>query len=120
MRESRAPAERIAGEKFNAGSQNLSVAETAQAVREVVEQELPARAPIEIVTTASDDPRSYHICAEKVGRQLGFAPRRTIDDAVRDLIRAFDDGRIPDALADDRYYNVKMMMARQSPSESDK
>jgi hypothetical protein len=41
--------------------------------------------------------------------ELGFVPRRTIQDAVRDLVRAFRAGRIPNALTDDRYYNVKTL-----------
>jgi hypothetical protein len=42
-------------------------------------------------------------------RQLGFVPRRTIADAVRGLVAAFADGRIPDPLNDDRYFNIKIM-----------
>jgi nucleoside-diphosphate-sugar epimerase len=53
-----APAEKIAGQIFNAGYQNLSIAKIAEIVRDVVEQEFTEKKPIEIVTTESNDPRS--------------------------------------------------------------
>jgi nucleoside-diphosphate-sugar epimerase len=103
------PSEKIAGKIFNAGYQNHSVAEIAEIVKRVVEQEMPERAPIEIETTPSDDLRSYRICSDKIRRELGFEPKRTLEDAVRDLVAAFRAGRIPNAMTDDRYYNVKVM-----------
>ncbi len=103
------PSERIAGETFNAGYQNQTVADIAQIVKQVVEQEMPDRGPIEIETTPSDDLRSYRICSEKIKRELGFIPKRTLEDAVRDLVKAFRDGKLPDSMTDDRYHNVKVM-----------
>ena len=64
---------------------------------------------VEIVTTPTDDLRSYHISSEKIRRELGFAPKRTIADAVRSLVDAFDAGLVPDPMTDSRYYNVKRM-----------
>ncbi len=104
-----APAEQIAGKTFNAGYQNHTVAELADMVRDVVAREMPERQGVRITTSPSDDPRSYHISSERMKRELGFVPRRTIEDAVRDLVRAFRAGRIPNALTDDRYYNVKTL-----------
>lgn len=105
------PVERIAGEIFNAGYQNHTVAEIAEIVREVVATELPGRERIEIVTTPTADIRSYHICSDKIRREIGFEPKRTIQDAVRDLCRAFAEGRIPNPLTDSRYCNVKAIQA---------
>ena len=101
------PEQQIAGQIFNAGWENHTIADIAEMVRAVVAAEVPGRDTIEVVTTPSDDPRSYHISSEKLRRELGFAPQRTIEDAVRDLTRAFQDGRIPNAMDDTRYYNVK-------------
>ena len=103
------PDERIAGETFNAGYQNHAVSELAAMVKTVVEQECPALGPIRIETTSSDDLRSYHVSSEKIGRVLGFRPRRTIEDAIRDLCRAFMAGLIPNSQDDDRYFNVRVM-----------
>lgn len=99
----------VAGKTFNAGCQNLRVSEIAEAVKGAVEREIPGRGRIEVVTSPSDDHRSYHISSEKIRREIGFAPRRTIEDAVRDLVRAFLEGWIPDPLTDDRYYNIRVL-----------
>jgi nucleoside-diphosphate-sugar epimerase len=106
-------AARIAGKIFNAGYQNRTIAEIAEIVREVVAAEVPGRRQLEIVTTPSNDLRSYHISSERIARELGFVPKRTIEDAVGDLCRAFAEGRVPDALGDVRYYNVKAIQARE-------
>lgn len=102
------PSERIAGKIFNAGYQNESVADLAAIVKRVVGAELQ-RPDIQIITTPSDDLRSYHISSEKIRRELGFVPRRTIEDAVRDLVHAFRDGRLPDPLTRSTYFNIKRM-----------
>lgn len=99
----------IAGQVFNAAYQNYSVMQTAEIVREVVMKEMPEKGDIPIVTTPSDDIRSYHISSEKIRRVLGFVPRFTIEDGARDLIRAFRAGLLPDSLTDDRYFNIKRM-----------
>jgi nucleoside-diphosphate-sugar epimerase len=97
------PDEKIDGRIFNAGYQNRRVAEIAEMVRGIVGQD------VQIVTTPTDDNRSYHISSEKIQRELGFAPRHTIEDAVRDLLAAFQAGKIPNPMTDMRYYNIKTM-----------
>ncbi len=104
-----APAAKIQKETFNVGYQNMSIMEIAQLAKRVVEQEFPDRPPIEIVTTPTDDIRSYHINSGKVARVLGFRPKYTVEDAIRGLCKAFKDGRIPNSMMDDRYYNIRTM-----------
>lgn len=106
------PKERIAGKIFNAGYQNYSVAELAEIVRGVVSHELQMP-NIEIVTTPSDDLRSYHISSDKIRKELGFVPKRSIEDAVRDLVQAFRDGRLSDSLNRSTYFNIKRMQELQ-------
>ena len=101
------PVEQIAGETFNAGYENFTVAELADQVRRVVEAEFPEKAPIAVETTPSDDLRSYHVSSKKILQKLGWAPQRTIEDAVRDLCRAFKAGKLPNSLTDARYINVR-------------
>src|SRR5208283_2204947 len=55
-----APSEKIRREIFNIGYQNLSLMKIAELVRKVVLEEFPDRGAFEIVTTPSDDIRSYH------------------------------------------------------------
>ena len=105
----RAPHEKIHGETFNIGFQNRSIAEIANIVKTVVEEEMPERGEIRIVTTPTNDMRSYHVNSDKIRRVLDFAPRRTIEDAVRDLTRAFRNHMLPDSFDNDWYYNVRQM-----------
>src|SRR5262249_44143703 len=105
------PAPMIAGKTFNCGYENHTVSELAAIVRRSAIREMPHLAPIEMVTTPSNDLRTYHISSEKIARELGWKPKRTIDDAVGDLCRAFQTGKIPDAMTDTRYYNVKAIQA---------
>jgi dTDP-D-glucose 4,6-dehydratase len=75
----------------------------------VVSEEIPSRKSVEIVTTPTDDIRSYHINSDKIKRVLGYTARRTIEDAVRELTRAFVANKIPNSMEDDRYYNVRLL-----------
>ena len=104
-----APSEKIAGEVFNFGYQNLSIMEIAKTIRKVVMEEFQEKGEIEIVTTPTNDPRSYHINSDKSKKVLGFSPKRTIEDACRDLCAAFKAGKIPNSMDDISYYNVKFM-----------
>lgn len=104
-----APAEKVNKEIFNVGFQNMSIMDIALLVKTITEEEMPDRAPIDIVTTPTDDIRSYHINSDKIARVLGFRPRHSIEDAVRGLILAFRDGKIPNSMTDDRYYNIRTM-----------
>jgi nucleoside-diphosphate-sugar epimerase len=104
-----APAEKVQNEIFNVGTQNLTIMQIAHLVQEVVSREFPEKGKVEIVTTPSDDLRSYHINSDKIKRVLGFAPTHTVEDAVRDLCAAFRDGRFTDSMTDDRYFNVRRM-----------
>src|SRR3989304_10275614 len=64
---------------------------------------------VRIGTPPTDDNRSYHISSDRIKRALGFEARRTITDATRDLVRAMREGQVPDAMSDERYYNIKLM-----------
>jgi nucleoside-diphosphate-sugar epimerase len=93
----------INGKTFNAGWQNLSIMQIAEMVRDIVGKD------VAIVTSPTNDLRSYHVNSDKIQRELGWAPRHSIQDAVRDLLAAFKGGLVPDALTDPRYYNIKTM-----------
>lgn len=97
------PSEPIAGKVFNAGYENHPVAELAQIVKDQVGDQ------VEIVTSPSDDLRSYHVSSEKIKKELGFVPKHTIGDAVAELKKAFDEGKVPESLTHPKYFNVKLM-----------
>ena len=104
-----APHEKIHGEVFNIGFENHSIADIALMVQKIVSEEFPDKGKIDIVTTPSDDNRSYHVNSDKVFRLLGYRPKRTIEDAVRDLARAFRNHLLDDSFDNDWYYNVRTM-----------
>jgi len=104
-----APSEKIANEIFNCGYQNMSIRDLAQLVKKVVEEEFPEKAPIGITTTPSDDNRSYHINSDKIRRVLGFVPKYSIEEAIRDLCRAFREGKVPASMTSDWYFNVRTL-----------
>lgn len=105
------PTEQIAGQTFNAAYQNFTVRELGEMVRRIVSREMPELQPIALETAPSNDLRSYHVSSERIKRQLGWAPKRTLEDAVVDLCNAFRAGKIPDSMTDIRYYNVKTVQA---------
>lgn len=98
------PSSKIQGGVYNVGYENRKVAEIASIVEGVVGN-------VAIETVPTDDNRSYHISSAKIRRELGFEANCTIEDAVRDLVKAFQSGDIPDAMTDMRYYNIRTMQA---------
>ena len=106
-----APEEKIANQVFNCGFENMSIMDIALTVKRVVEQEFPEKGDIPVEVTSSDDNRSYHINSDKIKRVLGFAPKYSVEDAVRGLCQAFRDGKLPNSFDDNRYFNVRTMKA---------
>ena len=104
-----APSELINDQIFNVGYQNRSVRDIADIVKKVVEEEFPEKGAIEIDTESSDDIRSYHINSGKIKNILGFTPKLTIEDAVRELCVQFKAGKIPSSFEDDGYFNVRRL-----------
>ena len=64
---------------------------------------------ISIEVTPSGDLRSYHINSDKITEFTGFKPQYSVEDAIRDLCQAFREGKLPNSLTDDKYFNVKTM-----------
>ena len=104
-----APHEKIHGQVFNIGFENHSIANIAKMVRKIVAEEFPEKGEIDVITTPSDDNRSYHVNSDKVFRVLGYRPKRTVEDAVRDLALAFRNHLLEDSFENDWYYNVRTM-----------
>ena len=106
-----APSEKIANEVFNVGFQNMSIMDIAKTVKKVVMETYPEMGDIPIEVTESDDKRSYHINSDKIKKVLGFEPKYSVEDAVRDLCKAFAEGKLPDSFDDDKYFNIRTMKA---------
>ena len=78
-------------------------------VKKVVAEEFPHNDEIGIEVTPSDDLRSYHINSDKVTEVIGFKPKHSVEDAIRGLCHAFQEGKLPNSLEDDKYFNVRTM-----------
>jgi nucleoside-diphosphate-sugar epimerase len=87
---------RVAG-VYNAGFENISVMDIAKAIVKHV--------PAEIAVLPSNDPRSYSVCSDRL-LTTGFAPRRTVADAIADMVAAYRAGHLKDEPA---WHNVKWM-----------
>lgn len=99
------PDEKIDNKTYNVGFENHTLMQLSDIVKEVV------GGKIEVVVEPTNDLRSYHVSSEKIRRELGFKPKRTIENAVVDLVDAFRGGRLPNSMDDARYYNIKLMQS---------
>jgi nucleoside-diphosphate-sugar epimerase len=99
----REPDARIDGQIFNVGGENHTVMELAEMVRATIDPALP------IEVRPSDDLRSYRTSSQKIKRALGWQPRLSVVDAVRDLKRAFDQRLVDRPLDNPLYFNIKRM-----------
>lgn len=102
-----APKDKVAGQTFNVGQKNYSIMDLAKIVQDVVDEQGWERPSIEVVS--SIDKRSYQVSSEKIKAVLGYVPKRTVQDAVRDLCLAFKAAKFPNSTTDECYFNVKQM-----------
>jgi nucleoside-diphosphate-sugar epimerase len=82
---------------YNAGFENISIMDIAKLVTQYM--------PVEITVTPSNDPRSYRINSDKL-LATGFRPKKTVDDAIREIIEKYRTGELKD---EDRFYNLRWM-----------
>lgn len=97
------PDEKVQNKVYNVGYENYKVKDIAQMVRRVTGLQIP------IKTVSTDDKRSYHVSSRKIKQELSFTPKHSIEEAILDLKKAFEEGKIPSPLEDIRYYNMKTM-----------
>jgi nucleoside-diphosphate-sugar epimerase len=95
--------DRIDGKIYNAGYENYTLMELAEIVKRVIGKDLA------IDVEQTDDLRSYHVSSQKIKAELGFEPSHSIESAVRGLLEAFEDGRLPNPMDDSKYFNIKKM-----------
>jgi len=100
-----APDSTVDGKVWNAGYHNLKVMQIAEMVRARIGDS------VEIVVTPTDDHRSYHVSSARIQKELGFTARHTVEDAIESLQTAFAQGKVPNSLTDDRYFNIKRMQS---------
>lgn len=82
---------------YNAGFENISIMDIARRVTDLVSAE--------IVVTPSNDPRSYRLNSDRL-LATGFKPRFNVEYAMKEIIEAFQSGRLKD---EDGCYNLRIM-----------
>jgi nucleoside-diphosphate-sugar epimerase len=97
------PVEKISGQIYNVGFNNMSLNQIADAVKGVISPD------IKIKVETTDDLRSYRVTSQKIKTELGFTAKFSVEDAIRDLKGAFRKRLIPDSFSDPRYFNLATM-----------
>lgn len=72
---------------WNAGFENISALDTARLIAEEVAE------PVKVTITTVKDKRSYAVDSSKL-LAAGFAPKRAVRDAVREIARAYRSGQL--------------------------
>lgn len=94
---------KIENQIFNIGGGNLTLSEIAQNVKDVIGKELP------IKVKETDDLRSYRIESRKIKDAIGFEPKRSVHNAIEDIVKNFKDKKFGDDLFGSDYINIKKM-----------
>lgn len=97
--------EKIQKKIYNVGYENYKVSDIAYKVKNTLGGDIP------IITTPTDDNRSYHVSSKRIRDELGFEAKHTIEEAILDLQKAFKEGKIKNSMKNIRYYNIKTMQA---------
>ena len=94
------------GEIFNFGHQNMKIIDIANEIREIFKEKY--NKDIKIKIEESKDIRSYNINSEKIKKVLGFEFKYKVKDAVNDLIKSFEIGKLIDTY-DPKWQNIAVL-----------
>lgn len=100
-----ADSEKVFFEVFNAGGEINNF--TKKVIVEMIASHLP-KSVIKFGSNGSD-PRNYKVSFKKVKETLGFEPKYTVEDGIKELIHAFDIGVYGDSVVNkNRYGNFEI------------
>jgi len=94
---------KISGKVFNAGYDNQTVNDIALTVKKIIGED------VKISHEDTNDDRSYHISSDKIKNELGFITQKNVEDAVKDLKKAFENKLLPNSFSEEKYFNIKRM-----------
>jgi len=95
-----APAPDISFDVFNAGGDNNNF--TKRMIIEAIQKHIPD-APVAYQAHGSD-PRNYRVDFKKIRDRLGFTPCFSVEDGIKELIRALDQNLFEDAETRANFY----------------
>lgn len=90
-------------ETFNVGYENLKVLEIAELVKKTINKK------VNLKILPTDDNRSYHISSGKIDKKLNFKMKHTVEDAIKELVDAFEAHKYTNPLINENYFNIKKM-----------
>ena len=88
---------------FNLHKVNLRISELADRILEHVPNVAVQRTEMKF-----QDSRNYRVSSRKAEEAFGFAPKRTVDDGIREIRRLVEEGRIRD-ISSPRYSNTDFL-----------
>lgn len=110
-----APAERVAFQVFNAGGDVNNF--TKRMLVDLIRTHLPE--PRITFQEHGSDPRNYRVDFSKLRNTLDFEPLFTVDDGVRELIGAMDQGLFRDISRPSRFFGNHEIDYAIPPAETD-
>ena len=87
---------------YNIAGENLSVL----GIAEKVQSQMENNCQIKIVPVL--DQRSYRVSGRKIESEIGFFPKYSVDEAIKDLKKAFIAGKFTDSNSE-IFYNIRQM-----------
>ncbi len=99
------PSAKIQNKIFNVGHENMSINKIASLVKKTIQKKMGQK--IKIIKTKSNDLRSYHINSNKISKELGFVPKKNIEQAVIEIYNALKSKKITNSFSNLNYYNVE-------------
>lgn len=107
-----APLEKIAGEIFNVGSNNLNL--TLNQIGETIHSNIPDS---KIIRNNNADNRDYKVDFSKIKKVLKFSTTKTLGDGIKEIIDAFKLGQIED-YSKDIYNNFNFLRNMEKESKT--
>lgn len=102
-----APKEKVCGQIFNLVYKNYRVLELAHWVRKALRELKGLNPEIEVDYSPRKD-RSYRISGEKIKKVLGWEPKISVEESLKDMIKKIEEYNCTDFLHP-RYYNIEWM-----------
>jgi nucleoside-diphosphate-sugar epimerase len=102
-----APEEKVCGQIFNLVYKNYRVLELAHWVRKALREIKGLNPEIEVDYSPRKD-RSYRISGEKIKKVLGWQPKISVEESLKDMIKKIEEYGYTDWM-NPKYYNIQWM-----------
>ncbi len=98
-----ADSNKIQKQAFNVVGANMTIEEIAKKVCEVIPN------TTFYYIDKVDDRRSYFTSGDKIKKVLGFVPKFSVEDSIKELQIKIEEGAFKDSLHNEKYFNIKFL-----------